>query len=113
MNKIVTVELLKGGDRFEFITTRSEWADNCFLPHPKGVIVVAKSAYLDSYKQCRFGFLLEKFPNGKPHEWWGAPHIEVRLLGRTAAVPTEDVKKPVAKKPVAKKPVAKKKAAQN
>jgi hypothetical protein len=101
MNKIVTVELLKDGDRFEFITTRSEWADNCFLQHPKGVIVVAKSAFFDSYKQCRFAYLLEKFPNGKPHEWWGAAHIEVRLLGRVPSVPAENVKKPVTKKKTA------------
>jgi hypothetical protein len=97
MTKIVTVELLKGGDRFEFTTTRSEWADNCFLPHPTGVIVVAKSAFFDSYKQCRFGYLLERFPNGKPQEWWGAPQIEVRLLDRLPSVPTENVKKPVTK----------------
>jgi hypothetical protein len=102
MTKIVTVELLKGGDRFEFITTRSEWADNCYLPHPKGVIVVSKSAFIDSYKQCRFAYLLEKFPNGKPLEWWGVPHVEVRLLDRLPSVPVETVKIPATKKKAVK-----------
>jgi len=89
MNKIVTVELLKEGDRFEFITTRSEWADNCYLPHPKGVIVVAKTAEIDAYKQCRFGWRLEKFPNGRPQEWWGVRATEVRLLGRMSLAQAE------------------------
>ena len=93
MNKIVTVELLKEGDRFEFITDRSEWADNCYLPHPKGVIVVAKGAFLDPYKQCRFGWRLEKFPNGKPQDWWGVPHTEVRLLGSAMHNPVAVVDK--------------------
>ena len=103
MNKIVTVESLKCGDRFEFITSRSEWADNCYLPHPTGVIVVAKSAFLDSYKQCRFSYLLEKFPNGRPHEWWGVSHIEVRLLERLPSVPVATVKKPAPKKKTAQR----------
>jgi hypothetical protein len=98
MNKIVTVELLKEGDRFEFITPRSEWADNCFLPHPQGVIIVAKSAFVDPYKQCRFGWRLEKFPNGRPQEWWGAKHTEVRLLGRPKVAPVENVKSPAKRK---------------
>ena len=94
MNKIVSVELLKDGDRFEFITSRSEWADNCFLPHPKGVIVVAKSSFTDPFNQCRFCWRLEKFPNGKPQDWWGGRHTEVRLLGRQGATPQEPAKKP-------------------
>ncbi len=97
MSKNVTVEMLKQGDRFEFITARSEWDDNCFLPHPKGVIVVAKSAFVDVYKQCRFGWRLEKFPDGKPEDWWGVPQTKVRLLGPPPKTPSESVKKPVKK----------------
>jgi len=103
MSKIVTVELLKDGDRFEFITTRSEWADNCYLPHPQGVIVVAKSAFLDPFAQCRFGYRLEKFPNGRQQEWWGVPQTEVRLLERRSGAAVEVVKKPVKKKKAAQK----------
>lgn len=103
MKKIVTVDSLKVGDRFEFITARSEWENNCFLPHPKGVIVVAKSAFLDPHKQCRFEWRLEKFPNSRPQDWWGVPHVEVRLLEPLASLPTEVVKMPVKKK----KPVQK------
>ena len=103
MNKIVTVELLKEGDRFEFITARSEWADNCFLPHPKGVIVVSKSAFVDVYKQCRFGWRLETYPNSRPQDWWGVPHVEVRLLGRPSAFPAEAGKQPVNKKKMVQK----------
>jgi hypothetical protein len=84
MPRIVTVELLREGDRFEFLTARSEWADHCFLPHPQGVIVVAKTAYLDHYQQCRFGWRLEKFPHSKPQDWWGHKHVEVRLLEKAA-----------------------------
>jgi hypothetical protein len=98
MNKIVTVELLKDGDRFEFITSRSEWADNCFLPHPKGVIVVAKSAFMDAFDQCRFGWRLEKFPNARPQDWWGVRHTEVRLLGRLPSIPVEKLKNPAKNK---------------
>jgi hypothetical protein len=91
MKRIVKVETLKDGDRFEFITTRSEWADNCYLPHPEGVIVVAKSAFLDAFQQCRFGYRLEKFPKSRPQDWWGLPKTEVRLLDKlppgSAAVP--------------------------
>ena len=85
MNKIVKVELLRAGDRIEFITARSEWSENCFLPHPKGVVVVAKDAFLDPYKQCRFGWRLEKYPDSKPEDWWGAPQTKVRLLGNSPA----------------------------
>lgn len=99
MKKIVTVDSLKAGDRFEFITARSEWDDNCYLPHPQGVIVVAKSAFLDPYKQCRFGYRLEKYPNSKPRDWWGQPHVEVRLLGPLAIQPAKVVQA-VAKKAV-------------
>lgn len=100
MKKLVKVETLKDGDRFEFVTSRSEWADNCYLPHPKGVIVVAKSAFRDTYDQCRFGWRMEKFPNSRPQDWWGKAQTEVRLLGPApAAAPTvEAVKKPAAKK---------------
>jgi hypothetical protein len=92
MNKIVTVELLKDGDRFEFITTRSEWSENCFLPHPKGVIVVAKSAFMDAFNQCRFSWRLEKFPNARPQDWWGVRHTEVRLLDRLPSIPDEKLR---------------------
>ena len=98
MNKIITVELLKDGDRFEFITSRSEWADNCFLPHPKGVIVVAKSAFMDAFDQCRFGWRLEKFPNARPQDWWGVRHTEVRYLGRQPATAVADAKNLTKKK---------------
>ena len=103
MSKIVTVELLKEGDRFEFITSRSEWTDNCFLPHPKGVIIVAKSAFFDTYKQCRFGWRMEEYPNSRPQDWWGQPHTEVRLLGRQHIAPVANVKKPVKKKKTVQK----------
>jgi len=103
MKKIVTVESLKAGDRFEFITARSEWEDNCFLPHPKGIIVVANSAFVDVYEQCRFGWRLETYPNSRPQDWWGVPHVKVRLLGRPSAVPAEVVKRPVKKKKMAQK----------
>lgn len=82
MTQIVKVETLQLGDRVEFITDRSEWAHNCFLRHPKGVIVVAKSAFMDTFGQCRFGYRSETLPNGKRHEWWGRPQIEIRLLER-------------------------------
>lgn len=83
MKQMVTVSSLKAGDRFEFITPRSEWADNCFLPHPRGIIIVAKSPFLDCYNQCRFAWRLEKYPESKPQDWWGGKHVEVRLLGRS------------------------------
>lgn len=92
MEKIVNVELLKAGDRIEFITRRSEWDDNCFLSHPVGVVVVAKNAFLDSYQQCRFGWRHEKFPNGKPQDWWGRPQTEVRLLRPLPAVTAAPIK---------------------
>lgn len=92
MKKIVKVESLRNGDRFEFITARSEWQDNCFLPHPQGILVVAKGAFLDPYQQCRFGYRLEKYPNGRLQDWFGVPQTEVRLLGRLPSMPLEDVR---------------------
>lgn len=103
MKKIVAVESLQAGDRIEFITARSEWEDNCFLPHPQGIVVVAKSAFLDVYKQCRFGWRLEKFPNGKPQDWWGMPQTKVRLLGDPPNAPAVDVKSPFQKAKTVKK----------
>lgn len=88
MKRIVTVESLKAGDRFEFVTARSEWADNCFLPHPQGVIVVAKNPFQDPYDQCRFGWRFEKFPLSKPQDWWGRRDVKVRLLPALAATPS-------------------------
>lgn len=90
----VTVESLKAGDRIEFITSRSEWAENCFLPHPKGVIVVAKNPFFDSYKQCRFEWRPEKFPKGRSQDWWGAAQTKVRLLGPAPPQPIESPAKP-------------------
>ncbi len=98
MKKLIPVEALKSGDRFEFVTTRSEWADNCFLPHPKGVIVVAKGAFFDAFKQCRFEYRLEKFPNSKPQDWWGIPTVMVRPLDALPVVLIDTSKKPVKKK---------------
>lgn len=103
MNEIVAVQSLQAGDRFEFITARSEWDDNCFLPHPKGIVVVAKSAFIDVYKQCRFGWRLEKFPDAKPQDWWGLPQTEVRLLGNPPQAPAVDVKLPLKKTKSVKK----------
>lgn len=92
MPNIVTVESLKVGDRFEFVSSRSEWAENCFLPHPKGVIVVAKNPFFDSYKQCRFEWRPEKFPKGRSQDWWGVAQTKVRLLG---ALPPQPVENPI------------------
>ncbi len=99
MKKLIPVESLKSGNRFEFVTPRSEWADNCYLPHPKGVIVVAKAAFFDTFKQCRFEYRLEKFPNSKPQDWWGMPSIQVRLLDALPELPVEITKPSVKKKP--------------
>jgi hypothetical protein len=87
MSKIVTVALLKQGDRFEFLTDRSEWADRCYLPHPAGVIVVAQTAFMDPYKQCRFGWRMEKYPNAKSQDWWGQPETKVKLLAPASVEP--------------------------
>lgn len=103
MKKIIAVESLRTGDRFEFITARSEWEDNCFLTHPKGVVVVAKSAFVDVYQQCRFGWRLEKFPDGKPQDWWGVPQTQVRLLGDPSKAPAVAAKMPLKKTKVVKK----------
>lgn len=83
MKRVVTVESLQAGDRFEFITARSEWADNCFLPHPKGIVVAANNAFLDHYEQCRFGWRREQYPDSKPQDWWGVRTTTVRLVART------------------------------
>jgi hypothetical protein len=98
MKKIVTVERLKAGDRFEFITSRSEWTDNCYLAHPKGVIVVAKSAFTDPYQQCRFSWRLETYPNAKPQDWWGTHLTKVRLLGAAPVAAAEVANDPVKRK---------------
>ena len=103
MPNIVTVESLKIGDRFEFVASRSEWADNCFLPHPKGVIVVAKSPFLDTYKQCRFEWRPEKFPKGRSQDWWGVAQTKVRLLGALPPQPVEHATKSVKGKKVLQK----------
>ncbi|MCE9603379.1 MAG: hypothetical protein K8U03_00580 [Planctomycetia bacterium] len=102
VNQVVTIESLKNGDRFEFLTARSEWAHNCFLPHPQDVLLVARSAFVDPHNQCRFSYLLEKFPKGRPQDWWGASQTQVRLLGPVSnAAPAADEKP--AKKTKAKK----------
>lgn len=103
MPTIVTVESLKVGDRFEFVASRSEWADNCFLPHPKGVIVVAKSPFLDTYKQCRFEWRPEKFPKGRSQDWWGVAQTKVRLLGALPPQSAEPATKSVKGKKVLQK----------
>lgn len=89
MPNIVTVESLKAGDRFEFVASRSEWADNCYLTHPKGIIVVAKNPFVDGYKQCRFEWRPEKFPKGRSQDWWGVPQTKVRLLGPAPNPPAD------------------------
>lgn len=96
MKRIVPVTSLQSGDRFEFITARSEWETNCFLTHPKGVVVVTKSAFLDVYQQCRSVWRLEKFPDGTTQDWWGMVQTEVRLLG-PAKASAADLKLPLKK----------------
>jgi len=103
MPKIVTVEFLKAGDRFEFITSRSEWRHDCFLTHPQGVVLVAKSAFLDRYNQSRFGWRLEKFPSGRCQDWWGLPQTQVRLLGALPTLSNGKAKRPIMNKKALRK----------
>ena len=96
MKRIVPVTSLRTGDRFEFVTARSEWETNCYLTHPRGVVVVTESAFLDVHQQCRFGWRLEKFPDGTTQDWWGMVQTEVRLL-RPPQAPAAEAKPPLKK----------------